>query len=175
MTALASAISIPTRGVSYHGGESLVSRLWSGISGVIKLDVSDEGRVTPEREIVLPAWIIPAFMQLYLLQRLPDDWDSYGGVALQVSHRDAALRFLGLAMADGVPLPDIVPLADGGVQLEWRSAGVEVDYISDNELSEPTVFITRDGEAEEIEETWAVSYRLDELRSMLRAPEAVAA
>lgn len=175
MTALASAISIPMRGVSYHGGESLVSRLWSGVSGVIKLDVSDEGRVSPEHQIVLPAWIIPACMQLYLLQGLPNDWDSYGGVGLQVRHRDAALNFLGLVMADGVPLPDIVPLADGGVQLEWRSDGVEVDYISDNELSEPTVFITRGGKTEELEETRTLSYRLDELRRMLRAPETVAA
>lgn len=174
MTSLATTVSNPLQSIHYRSGESLVSRVWSSIAGVIKLDVSED-RVVADRQITLPNWIIPACVQLFLLQKLPDNWDSYGGVALQARHRDAALRFLGLVMSDEIPMPDIVPLADGGVQLEWRPPGVEIDFISDDELLEPTVFITRDSTTEEIDETRAVSYFLDDLRSLLRGQEAVGA
>jgi|ERR1035437_1125081 hypothetical protein len=174
MTSLATAISNPLQGISYRSGESLVSRVWSSIAGVITLDVSED-RVVADRQINLPAWIIPACVQLFFLQKLADNWDSYGGVALQARHRDAALRFLGLVMSDDISMPDIVPLADGGVQLEWRPPGAEIDFISDNELSEPTLFITRNSEIEEMDETRAVSYFLDELRSLLRNQEAIEA
>jgi hypothetical protein len=172
MTTLASTVSNPLYGVSYHGGESLVSRLWSTVAGLVRLDLRED-KVIAESSITLPAWIIPACGQLFLLQGLPDNWDSYGGIALQTRHRDAALRFLGLVMSDDISLPDIVPLADGGVQLEWRSEGVEIDFISDDELSEPTLFITRGSEIDEIDETRAVSYFLDELKTNLRSREAL--
>lgn len=174
MTSLTPAISNPLQGISYRSGESLVSRVWSSIAGVVKLDVSED-RVVSDRQISLPGWVIPACLHLFVLQKLPDNWDSYGGVALQARHRDAALRFLGLIMSDDIPMPDIVPLADGGVQLEWRQPGVEVDFISDNELPEPTLFITRDSGTEEIDETRAVSYFLDDLRNLLQHREAVGA
>lgn len=172
MTAFASTISHPLHRVSYHGGESLVSRAWSSIARLVRLD---EDRVIVEDGISLPAWIIPTCVRLYQLQQLPDDWDSYGGVALQTRHRDAALRFLGLVMSDDIAAPDIVPLADGGVQLEWRPNGVEIDFISDDEVGEPTLFITRGSESEEIDGTMAVTYFLDELRDTLRVTETVGA
>jgi hypothetical protein len=174
VTSLATAISNPLQGISYHSGESLVSRVWSSIAGVIKLDVSED-RVVADRQISLPAWVIPACVQLFVLQKLPENWDSYGGVALQARHRDAALRFLGLVMSDDIPMPDIVPLADGGVQLEWRQPGAEIDFISDDEVTEPTLFIARNSEIQQLHETRAVSYFLDELRSVLRTQEAIGA
>jgi hypothetical protein len=174
MTSLATTISNPLQGITYRSAESLVSRVWSSIAAVIKLDVSED-RVVSDRQISLPGWVIPACVQLLVLQRLPDNWDSYGGVALQARHRDAALRFLGLVMSDEISMPDIVPLADGGVQLEWRPPGIEIDFISDNELPEPTLFITRNSETEEMDETRAVSYFLDDLRSLLQNQDEVGA
>jgi hypothetical protein len=174
MTPLATGISNPLQGISYRSGESLVSRVWSSIAGVIKLDVSED-RVIADRQISLPSWVLPACVRLFFLQKLPDNWDSYGGVAVQARHRDAALRFLGLVMSDDISMPDIVPLADGGVQLEWRPPGVEIDFISDNELPEPTLFIARNSEIAEMDETQAVSYFLDDLRSLLRNQEAIGA
>jgi len=175
MTSLATAISNPLQGISYRSGESLVSRVWSSIAGVVKLDVTEDRRVVADRQISLPDWVIPACVELFFLQKLPDNWDSYGGVALQARHRDAALRFLGLVMSDDISMPDIVPLADGGVQLEWRPPGAEIDFISDNELSEPTLFVARNSEVEEMYESRAVSYFLGELRSLLRNQEAIGA
>lgn len=173
MTASATSISSPLTGISYAGGESLVSKVWSGISGFVRLDVQDDEVVTP-RELSLPDWVFPALAQLIALQRLPKNWDSYDGLPLKPQHSEVALRFLGLVMADGIELPDIVPLADGGVQLEWRPEGVDVDFISDEEVPEPTVYITRGGETEELSETRAVGYFLDGLRELLRGREAAA-
>jgi hypothetical protein len=148
--------------------------VWSSVAGLIRLDITGD-KVVADETLTLPAWVVPAVVELFMLQRLPDNWDSYGGVGLKTRHRDAALRFLGLVMSDDVSMPDIVPLADGGVQLEWRPGGVEIDFISDDELTEPTLFITRDGETRGIDGTRAVSYFLDELRTTLRSSEAVGA
>ena len=63
------------------------------------------------------------------LGRLEADWDSYG--ALQVAPRALAAggAIISLAIAQtgdrGVPR-DIMPIADGGIALEWRSPGVEL-------------------------------------------------
>ncbi len=161
MTAFASTISHPIHPVRYHGGESLVSRAWSSIARMVKLSGD---QVIVEDGFKLPDWVIPTILRLYELQQLPDNWDSYGGVPLQERHRDAVLRFLGLVMSDDIVMPDIVPLADGGVQIEWRRGDVEVDFISDDELSEPTLLVTRGDHAEEIEGSRAASYFLSELR-----------
>ena len=60
------------------------------------------------------------------LQALPEDWDSYGAIALLPSHREEAVRFIKSRFPQWVGLtglPDeVVPEVDGGVQLEWYDA-----------------------------------------------------
>ena len=63
------------------------------------------------------------------LSRLEPDWDSYG--ALSPAHQavDQSRALIGLAVAQlgrrGVP-HDIMPIADGGIALEWRYPSVEL-------------------------------------------------
>src|SRR4051794_17214901 len=59
----------------------------------------------------LPAWVEPVLDRLVPLADLRPNWDSYGGQPLSRRHGRAALRFLAAVMSDGVPIPDIVPLA----------------------------------------------------------------
>jgi hypothetical protein len=74
--------------------------------------------------------------RLDAVAQLPDDWDSYGAVrpnlrAISTGHDLLTTLWRRLADAvpeDGVPWM-IAPLADGGVQLEWRGpvGAIEVE------------------------------------------------
>jgi len=51
---------------------------------------------------------------------LQADWDSYGAAAIDARAVAAVRRFLGYRWA-------IVPLNDGGIQLEWHAGDVDLE------------------------------------------------
>ena len=63
------------------------------------------------------------------LARLEPDWDSYGAPRPSPEVIEQARRFIQLAVARlgqaGVP-HEVMPIADGGISLEWRHPGIEV-------------------------------------------------
>ena len=63
------------------------------------------------------------------LSRLEPDWDSYGALRIAPEALAAAGSIIGDVIArtgtQGVPR-DIMPIADGGVALEWRGPGSEL-------------------------------------------------
>ena len=63
------------------------------------------------------------------LGRLEADWDSYGALRVAPRALAAAGTIISLAIAQtggrGAPR-DIMPIADGGIALEWRSPGLEL-------------------------------------------------
>lgn len=99
------------------------------------------------------------------LERLAPGWDSDGGRPVGRQHADRASVFVARLMALGeLPLPDIVPLADGGVQLEWHtSQGGRIDFVTDEEAA--PVVLLQDGE--HLTETPAHSVDLAQLRALL--------
>jgi len=171
MSAVASAVSQPMRYLAYRSGDSLVSRALAGVTRMIRFEIDDQQIVVENYATPLPHWIVPTAYRLFELQRLQHDWDSYGGVPLRDRHRDAVVQFLSSVMTEDLPQPDIVPLADGGVQLEWRHDGLEVDFISDEELSEPTVFITDGDDTQEFEGLSGVSHFLSQIQGRLQLAE----
>lgn len=80
------------------------------------------------------------------LERLAPSWDSDGAFPTSRKHANRAFAFIGRFMALGdAPLPEIVPLADGGVQVEWHFPdGARLDYVTDED-SDPTVLVEVDG------------------------------
>jgi len=82
-------------------------------------------------------WRDVATARLAELERLAPGWDSDGGLPVRRRHANRAIQFLVRLMADAstpIALPDIVPLADGGVQLEWHVApGKRLDFVSDED------------------------------------------
>jgi hypothetical protein len=88
------------------------------------------------------AWGDAVTARLAELERLPPNWDSDGALPVARRHANRALALLSRLVVLGFPpIPDIVPLADGGVQLEWRlENGLRVDFVSDED-SEPVVLI----------------------------------
>jgi hypothetical protein len=102
------------------------------------------------------------------LERLAPGWDSEGALPVGRRHANLVMHFLVRLAAGGVtplPLPDVVPLADGGVQLEWHIApGRRIDFVSDEE-SDPMVLTQHDPDT--FIETPARSVYMPELRALL--------
>jgi len=76
----------------------------------------------------------PALQRLEALERLTVDWDSYGGdppsrTALLTAcmFLESVGRQLGPFFAEGARPYAVAPVADGGVQLEWRGPSGEIE------------------------------------------------
>lgn len=76
-----------------------------------------------------PAWIATVAQHLGDVLALPPNWDSYGSRTPQVPAALEALNFLLRVMGPNTPLPAVVPLSDGGIQLEWHRRGLDVEAI----------------------------------------------
>jgi hypothetical protein len=82
------------------------------------------------------AWFNDAIARLDDLATLASDWDSYGAKPVAADMAIAAVRFLAeVAVASpDVHQPSIVPLADGGIQVEWHRSGIDLEVtFSDDE------------------------------------------
>ncbi len=110
-------------------------------------------------------WRLKVTARLAELERLAPGWDSDGGLPVRRRHANLASQFLGRLMGLGVvPVPDIVPLADGGVQLEWHTAqGRRIDFVSDEEAG-PLVLLQ---EGDRLTETPVRSVDFAVLRALL--------
>lgn len=69
-----------------------------------------------------------AVIALAALAELQDDWDGYGAARID----PAAVRFAQLLIdqliSGGANAPSVLPVPDGGVQLEWSAGPVELEF-----------------------------------------------
>jgi hypothetical protein len=72
-------------------------------------------------------WEIDIFHRLRELSVLEENWDSYGARPLRAEAAIFAMLVLGNAMRPTTPCPQLVPLPDGGVQLEWHEKGIDLE------------------------------------------------
>ena len=63
------------------------------------------------------------------LVNLPQGWDGYNGLPVQPDVAEHARRFLALIRESTQLVPDIIPLSDGGLQLEWFVGAYEVEVV----------------------------------------------
>ncbi len=77
-----------------------------------------------------PAWLRPAMQACTDLLQLPQNWDGYGAVQIREQLAQQALVVLVEVMENDSPAPSVVPLSDGGVQLEWHRGGknLEIEF-----------------------------------------------
>ena len=73
-----------------------------------------------------PSWLGAVLDELSALLDLKHDWNSYGAVPIEKEAVVAAARLVTFGGQDQLR-PTIVPVADGGVQLEWHRAGVSIE------------------------------------------------
>lgn len=94
-------------------------------------------------------WLNDAIQQVSDLTALAPDWDSYGAKAVNADAAIDAVQLLLKIAYPEISAPSIVPLADGGLQLEWHRGGIDVEivlsddepgiYIEDNNMEGETV------------------------------------
>lgn len=85
------------------------------------------------------AWFVPVRSSIYELLSLPDNWDSYGAVAVKPEFAASAAGLLQSIMDQDTPYPAVVPTAPGGVQIEWHANGIDLE-IEIHSTSKITVF-----------------------------------
>jgi hypothetical protein len=71
------------------------------------------------------------------LLSLPPGWNSYSARPIEHQSAKQAIQLLAEYLKPGTPPPSVVPTVRGGIQLEWHTAGADLEiYIeSPNEVS----------------------------------------
>jgi hypothetical protein len=72
-------------------------------------------------------WEVEVVRALVRLASLPSGWDSYNAPPLRRDAGHFALEVLQGIMRPRTPLPQVVPSAAGGVQLEWHEKGIDLE------------------------------------------------
>ena len=93
------------------------------------------GRYTPDCSSSSTRWLgdLPrsewdiAYAQLAAAAELADNWDGYGAKAMDPTAVRRMRRFLAALQRDGFPAPRLVPIPDGGLQLEWTRGATELE------------------------------------------------
>lgn len=83
-----------------------------------------------------PAWLSYVEKRLNELLLLSDNWDRQGGNAIRYDVACFAVVFMNDVLNTNTSAPQIVPLASGGIQLEWHKNGIdlEVEIAAPNEI-----------------------------------------
>ena len=94
------------------------------------------------------SWLRGAVAQVEELTALAANWDTYGAAPIAAGPATQAVKFLLDNAYSELAPPAVVPLSDGGVQLEWHRGGLDVEiafstiepgvYIEDAETGEST-------------------------------------
>jgi hypothetical protein len=90
-------------------------------------------------ELAASAWYAPVRTRLIELMRLQRNWDTYGGVAVQRRSATHALWFLARLLERDTSAPWVVPLSEGGVQLEWHTPDLDLEAVFTDEGDEVSI------------------------------------
>ena len=77
----------------------------------------------------IPTLVKPTISAIMGVQGLPENWDSYGGKKISRDLIRQSLSVLGLIMNATSPAPSVVPLGDGGLQLEWHKNQQDLEIV----------------------------------------------
>lgn len=95
----------------------------------IRIPVGDGAFTVSLKDSSLPAWVQPTIESFAEIQALSDNWDSYGGKAINRDIIQQALVALSQIMWTNSPTPSIVPLGDGGIQVEWHRKQQDLEIV----------------------------------------------
>jgi hypothetical protein len=84
-------------------------------------------RLTVPWQVATSSWFSTVGDQLARVSRFEAGWDSYHARPLDHGRAEVAISFLGRFLERHSEPPAVVPLSDGGLQLEWHSGGVDVE------------------------------------------------
>src|SRR5947209_2702348 len=67
------------------------------------------------------------FTKMAGLLDLPPNWNSHGARPIDLKAVEFALNVLLQTMQPDTPLPTVVPLPRGGIQMEWHLSGIDFE------------------------------------------------
>ena len=109
--------------------------------------VKSERAITEETSSRLPAGIEEAITELV---NLPQGWDGYNGLPVRFEVAEYARRFMAVIKEYTQLVPDVVPLSDGGLQMEWFVGAYEVEVVIATDGTARVYFeCTNDGRSKE--------------------------
>lgn len=85
-------------------------------------------------------WATPAFAEslraISELAQLPENWDTYGSPRVQQPAVQRAVEVLAASQADYTHPPRIIPVAGGGLQIEWDMGPreLEIEVLPDGSI-----------------------------------------
>jgi len=98
----------------------------------------------------LPKWFDATLAEIERIINLPIDWDGYGSEPIAAETAVKALVLLTdlLGLTDAAT-PWVVPLSDGGIQLEWKRNGFVLELqVPSSDTEDPTAFAAEESSGE---------------------------
>jgi hypothetical protein len=95
----------------------------------------------------LPPWFDPLMQGFVDLLTLLPNWDSYGAGMIDPNIVQAAIDCMNALLGPKSPAPRVVPLSNGGLQLEWHRKGTDLEIVF--EPGEPPSFYWKRANGEE--------------------------
>jgi hypothetical protein len=86
-------------------------------------------RIAPRThdDVPIDPWIKEVTARLGDLLVLESGWDGYTGRPVNLSTALFAARFLSRFRSEQIPIPSIMPLSNGGLQMEWHRNGWDIE------------------------------------------------
>lgn len=75
----------------------------------------------------VPRWFRATAEDVCRVLNLANNWDSYGAPRIDRTLAGTGLGLLLEVMDPDTPAPTVVPTAEGGIQFEWHSGGMDVE------------------------------------------------
>ncbi len=76
---------------------------------------------------IKPIWLTLTNKNLLAIVALNNNWDSYGADRISPKVAEAVHELLWNIMQMATPAPQIVPSANGSIQLEWHQKGIDLE------------------------------------------------
>ena len=100
----------------------------------------------------LPAWFDPLMQGFVDLLTVLQNWDSYGAGPIDAKVVHEAMNLINGLLGPTSPAPRVVPLSSGGLQLEWRRQGIDLEVVLDRD-GEPFFYYRNRVNGDESEHT----------------------
>ncbi len=98
---------------------------------------------------VLSLWLQGAQQELMLLDSMTEGWDSYGSPPISAEARKKMADLLHEFARVGMSRPELFPVSGGGLQVEWKNGGreLEIEVLPNADLE--YLIIAEDGKMKE--------------------------
>jgi hypothetical protein len=85
-------------------------------------------------------WLNDTLEEVEQLSSLDQDWDGYGAERVSASAAMGAVNFLLKIAYPKLAAPEVVPVSDGGLQVEWHRNGIDFEVMFEPE-EEPRALV----------------------------------